>query len=322
MPRPSETDLNGARVVVTGAAGFIGAALTDYLVGTFGCEVVAIDNERSGDWDRLSSPVERLDHAIESFGVDDWANITRDVAFVFHLAAEKYNSSKSTPERVLEVNVEAFHRLLQGVNRSESNPKVVFTSSLYAYGSLGPESMRETDPLQPTTTYGASKAMGEYLLRVAERDFGLRWSVARLFFIYGPGQFAEGGYKSVILSNFERILRGESPTIYGDGRQALDYVFIQDCIDALVALASPAADGLVANVASGKAVSVNELTNAMLAVAGSEVAPTWGDADWTAGTIREGSAARMRDRLQWSTQTDLEVGLRFVWNWMSGGVRS
>ena len=61
----------------------------------------------------------------------------------------------------------------------------------------------------PTTMYGLSKVAGEHLLRVAEREQGLRWTAARLFFVYGPRQYAEGGYKSVIVVNFERLRRGE-----------------------------------------------------------------------------------------------------------------
>ena len=72
------------------------------------------------------------------------------------------------------------------------------------------------------------------MLRVDERKHSLGATVARLFFIYGPRQYAEGGYKSVIVSNFERLLRGEAPTVYGDGEQALDYVYIDDAIRALL----------------------------------------------------------------------------------------
>ncbi len=248
QPAPHLTD---ARVLVTGAAGFIGSALTERLVTTHGCEVVAIDNERSGDWGRLDVPVERIHRPIEALSVEEWAELCAGVDFLFHLAADKYNSPGSTAERIIDVNVAAFQRLLQGCVRNDLG-KVVFTSSLYAYGSMGPDPMSESDIPSPTTMYGASKVMGEHLLRIATRDHGLRWSAARLFFIYGPRQYAEGGYKSVILSNFERILDGQAPVIHGDGKQALDYVYIDDCIDALVALAGDKTDGMTLNVGSGE----------------------------------------------------------------------
>lgn len=310
-----DSDLTGSHVLVTGAAGFIGSALVTRLVEAHGCSVVGVDNERSGDWTRLEVACERDQRAIESLSVDDWAELTEGADFVFHLAAEKYNSSKSTPERVLETNVDAFLRLIQGVGRV-ARAKIVFTSSLYAYGSLGPEPMGESDVLAPTTTYGASKAMGEYLLRVAERDSGLRWTVARLFFIYGPRQYAKGGYKSVILSNFERIMSGEPPTIYGDGRQALDYVYISDCINALIGLAASESDSLVANVATGSAVTVQQLTEMMLETSGSELSPVYTESDWTAGSVRAGRRDAIEHSIGWRPTVDLDHGLEQVWTWM------
>jgi len=314
-PRPA-SHLTGARVVITGAAGFIGSALARRLVESHGCEVVAIDNERSGDWSRLDVPIERIDQSIEALSADEWADLCTDADYLFHLAAEKYNSPGSTPERIIDTNVTAFHRLLQGCARAELG-KVVFTSSLYAYGSMGPDQMRESDVPKPTTMYGASKVMGENLLRIANRDHGLRWSTARLFFIYGPRQYAEGGYKSVILSNFERILDGQAPTINGDGRQALDYVYIDDCIEALVALAGAETDGMTLNVGSGTAVSIEQLTARMLALASSELAPIYSPPDWTAGSIRCADASSIQEIIEWSSTTDLDAGLEAVFSWMS-----
>jgi UDP-glucose 4-epimerase len=154
------------------------------------------------------------------------------------------------------------------------------------------------------------------MLRVARRDYGLRSAVARLFFVYGPRQFAEGGYKSVILSNFERIRRGERPTIRGDGTQALDYVYIGDAINALLALASPDVDDLVVNVATGRAVEINALTTAMLEVATSDLRPVSVAADWTAGSQRFGDPERAHRELRWTPSVSLQEGLHAVWNWM------
>ena len=170
----------GTRVLVTGAAGFIGSALTRRLVASLGCDVVAIDNERSGDWSRLDVPVKRIHRPIEALSVDHWVQLCAEVDLVFHLAAEKYNTPGSTPERIIDTNVAAFQRLLQGCVRTDVK-KIVFTSSVYAYGYMGPDQMRETDVPRPTTMYGASKVMGEHLLRVAARDNGLQWCSARVF---------------------------------------------------------------------------------------------------------------------------------------------
>jgi nucleoside-diphosphate-sugar epimerase len=279
-------------------------------------EVVGIDNERAGDWARLKTPCEQHRRDLTEMTVDDLSAVCDGADALFHLAAEKYNASRSTPERLLDVNVAATDRLFRAAGRTGVG-KVVFTSSLYAYGSLGPRPMHEDDVPRPGTRYGASKVAGEHLLRVVSRDHDLPSTIVRLFFVYGPRQHAGGGYKSVIVSNFERILRGERPTVYGDGEQALDYVYVDDAVDALVACADHRVDGELLNVASGHAVSVNELTALMLEVSGSRLQPLGAPADWTAGTCRFGDPQRIAQRLGWKPQVGLEDGLRRVWTWMS-----
>ena len=300
-----------ARAMVTGGAGFIGS----HLVGTLmreGIEVLAVDNERSGRWSRVPSGVACEHRDLAACSESDFTAMCREVDVVFHLAAEKYNSSLATPDRIVAVNVDATMRLFRGAAQADVG-SIVFTSSLYAYGSLGPTAMRESDVPTPNTLYGMSKVAGEHMLRSVERDFGVPWSAARLFFIYGPNQHAEGGYKSVILRNFERLREGESPVVNGDGTQSLDYVYVADAVDALMRMAkSPGGSGVV-NVASGQSVSVTQLTELMLEVSGSSLAPIAGPADWTAGTHRFGAPERASQLLGWAATTPLDDGLRAVW---------
>jgi UDP-glucose 4-epimerase len=300
--------------VVTGAAGFIGCNLAERLVEQ-GWTVRALDNERSGDWRRLAVPVERVEHDLASLTGDELLSLCEGAEALFHLAAEKHNSSKTTPQRTIEVNVQATQRLFDAAANAGVR-KVVFTSSLYAYGSRGPDSMVEDDLPAPTTVYGASKVAGEHLLRVAGQENGLGWTVGRLFFIYGPRQYAEGGYKSVIVKNFERIRRGENPVIFGDGEQALDYVYVDDCVDALVAMLAPEHDGCTYNVATGQAITVNELTGLMLEASGSDLEPVSGPEDETAGTVRKGSPTLAASRLAWHANTPIDEGLGRVWAWL------
>ncbi|HWL00889.1 MAG TPA: NAD-dependent epimerase/dehydratase family protein [Microbacteriaceae bacterium] len=301
--------------LVTGGAGFIGHHLVDRLLGD-GHRVVVVDNERSGRWDRVAAAAERDTRGIEAFSLSDWMERLKGVDVVFHLAAEKYNSSHATPERVLDVNVVATERLFRAA--AVSVDKLVFTSSLYAYGAVGPEVMRETDLPAPRTHYGASKLMGEHLLRAIDRDTPFAWTVARLFFIYGPNQYAEGGYKSVIMTNFERLAAGLAPTIKGDGEQALDYVYIDDCIDALIELAGHRHDGGTFNVATGEGPTINQLTDTMMEVVGYLGSPVALPPDWTAGTFRVGDPALLT-KAGWRPRVGLEDGLDRVWSWMRNG---
>ena len=301
------------RAIVTGAAGFIGSKLVQRLLDD-GVDVVGIDNERSGDWSRVNPSCERINADLGDMTVDDFAQVCAGSDGIFHLAAEKYNSSKSSPEKVLNVNILGMHRLLEGAAKV-GNPKVVFTSSLYAYGSMGPLPMAEDDVLTPPTMYGLSKVAGENLLRVAQRDHNQRWAVARLFFVYGPDQYAEGGYKSVIQSNFERLARGEQPTINGDGEQSLDYIFIDDVVKALLQLHQNENDGALVNIGNGAAITINALTDLMQETAGSKLEPKFIPADWTHRSSRVGDNTHCRRTFAWEPETSLHDGLRQFWEW-------
>jgi UDP-glucose 4-epimerase len=302
------------RALVTGAAGFIGCHLVEAL-SAGGTEVVGLDNERSGDWSRVQAPCQRVSRDLAELTPEELVDLCTGVDVVFHLAAEKHNSAKATPQRIVDVNVRATSRLFDAVGTAGC-PKVVFTSSLYAYGSMGPRVMREGDVPAPGTEYGKSKLAGEQMLRMNKRNHSFGATTARLFFIYGPRQYAEGGYKSVIVSNFERLLRDEAPTVYGDGEQALDYVYIDDAIRALLIMAAPEHDGKTMNIASGRAITVNELTAAMLAVSGRDLEPVTCPPDWTAGSCRVGDPAAAAAELGWKAETPIEDGLQRCWEWM------
>src|SRR5262249_59343500 len=131
----------------------------------------------------------------------------------------------------LRGNVEGTHQLLTAAVRHGLR-HVVFSSSLYAYGRMTGPPCVEDDCPQPTTVYGISKLAGEHLVRHFGKE--LPGTILRFYFVYGPRQFAGMGYKSVIVKNFERLLSSDPAVVYGDGRQALDYVYVDDVVDALL----------------------------------------------------------------------------------------
>ena len=311
--------VRNASFLVTGGAGFIGSHLVEALIRRGASRVTAIDNLRAGDWQRVpnDSRVEKLTLDISELSSEELAQLLGGRDFVFHLAAEKHNQSRSTPERVLEVNVNAAFRLFQACAAARVR-KVVFTSSLYALGRLTLPPMRESDLPEPRTVYGVSKLAGELLLshfRVAEN---LRSSALRLFFVYGPRQLAGGGYKSVIVRNFERILRGERPVIFGDGEQALDYTHVDDVVRALLLALDGKGDGETIHIGSGSAVTVNALTGLMLDIARSSLRPKYEAADETAGWHRVADNRKAQQLLGWTPSIPMPEGLQTVYQWMKG----
>jgi UDP-glucose 4-epimerase len=302
------------RFLVTGGAGFIGSHLVEALLRDGAAQVVVLDHFRTGSAANLPADARltTVSADLSTLSDGEMLELVRPADYVFHLAAEKHNQAIDAPDRVLAVNVDATFRLFHAAAAARVR-KVVFTSSLYAPGRLTLPPMREDDLPEPRTVYGISKLAGEHLLK---HFTALRSTSLRLFFVYGPKQFAGSGYKSVILRNFERILRGDPPVIFGDGRQSLDYVFVDDVVRGLIQALVEAADGHVVNLGSGSAVSVNQLTDLMTEVAGSSLAPVHAEADWTAGSHRVCDNAKARALLGWSPTVPLRAGLQRVYDWM------
>jgi nucleoside-diphosphate-sugar epimerase len=141
--------------------------------------------------------------------------------------------------------------------------------------------------------------------------------VLRYFFVYGPRQYQGLGYKSVIVRNFERLLRGERPTVFGDGRQALDYVYVDDAVGAALAALERAGSGEVVNVGSGQPVAVDALVDAMVRVSGRAVEKEYLPPDETAGSWRVANPERARRELDWTPRVALEEGLARTFRWMA-----
>lgn len=299
---------------VSGGAGFIGHHLVNSLISD-GQVCRVLDSGRSGNMSNIPDGVEVVEKDMASLSVSDFERLLEGCDTVYHLAAEKYNSSSMTPERVLDVNVSATDRLFLAA-RNVGVKRVVFTSSLYAYGSLGPEVMSEDKLPKPWTHYGISKLTGEHLLTANFKDSATTWNIARLFFIYGPRQFANGGYKSVIQVNFERLFRGDRVQINGDGAQRLDYVYVDDCVSALRTLATSDISGEVVNVSSGESHSVENVLQKMCLVSGKEFNPEFKPEDWTAGTDRRGAPDKIESKFGWKPTISLEKGLEEVWGWL------
>jgi UDP-glucose 4-epimerase len=315
--------LQGASVVVTGGCGFIGSHLVGALAARGARRIVVIDSLRYGKRENLPEgvPVEVVAHDL---GFGDAAEPERACTgadYLFHLAAEKHNQSKDDPTRVLRSNVEGTAALFQAACRAGVK-KILFTSSLYAYGRLAGPRMVETETPSPRTVYGISKLTGEHLLAFFAQQYGIDWVTLRYFFVYGPRQFAGTGYKSVIVKSFERLLAGEAPVIFGDGKQALDYVYVDDAVEATCRAMEAPVSAELFNVGSGVPTSVEELVALMLRVSGKSVAPEQGPADWTHGSSRAGDADKIAKVLGWRASTSLEQGLGRTLAWLELGKRA
>ena len=317
--------LAGSTVMVTGGCGFIGSHLVRQLVSLGAARIVVVDSLRYGDQTNLGTLSPAIEIVRYALGTDPVARLDaalHGVRYLFHLAAEKHNQSSDRPFDVLRSNIDGSYALFTAAARAGVE-KIVFTSSLYAYGRRHAPPFVEHEVPRPDTVYGITKLCGEHLLHHVHVAHGVAYNVLRYLFVYGPRQYAGMGYKSVIVKNFERLLAGLSPVVYGDGQQALDYVFVDDAVEATVRALEAAVSGEVFNVGSGVPTTVDALVDLMRSVAGRDVAKEYGPADWTAGSSRVGDIDKIRRLLGWAPRTALREGLARTYAWLAaqrGGV--
>jgi UDP-glucose 4-epimerase len=348
-------NLKNSVCLITGGAGFIGSHLASKLLDHGVSHVKIIDSFKCGDPLNLSFLYEATDEA-EKFnqafsskkslagfsfegkrvslyvcelgvatqgGLENRAleNMMQGVDYVFHLAAEKHNQSKDSPYQYIQANISGTQSLLEACVASACK-KVIFTSSLYAYGRLNGEPFVETEVPRPQTVYGMSKLAGEHLLHHFAVYHGLQSNSIRFLFVYGPRQFAGMGYKSVIVKNFERIIAGEQPIIFGDGLQSLDYVYVDDACDGLIAALERPVTDEVFNIGSGIKTDIKGLTSTMLKVSNSTAKPIFADKDWTHNSCRVGVVEKARKILDWHPKVSLEEGLKNTFEWMESHGRT
>ncbi|MHB1711604.1 MAG: NAD-dependent epimerase/dehydratase family protein [Acidimicrobiales bacterium] len=262
------------RTLVTGGAGFIGSTLVDRLLAE-GHSVDVIDDLSTGSLANLAESratagghlrVHNLD--VRSPEVVDLM-VHRDPEVVFHLAAQAdVRRSVAEPIFDADVNLLGTLRILEGARHCGAGRVVFAASGGTLYGDPDPADLplKESIPHRPLSPYGVSKkAVIDYLVAYRELH-ALEFSALALANVYGPRQdpHGEGGVVSIFA---EHLMRGHAVTIFGDGEQTRDFVYVDDVVDAFVRGATKGG-GLVCNIGTGRETSVNELFREMSAQAG------------------------------------------------------
>ena len=306
------------RALVTGGAGFIGSTLVDRLLAE-GHAVDVVDDLSTGALANLAGARAGHGHDLRVHQLDirspDLVDlmVRRRPEVVFHLAAQAdVRVSVSRPLFDAEVNVLGTLQVLEGA-RAAGAARVVFAASggtLYGEPATEEIPVRETHPHRPLSPYGVSKkAAIDYLVCYRELH-ELEFCALALANVYGPRQDPHGE-AGVVAIFADRVVRGEPVTVYGDGEQTRDFVFVDDVVDAFVRGAERGG-GLVLNIGTGTEVSVNELAGAMGGAAGAEVQAV--HAPPRPGELRRSALdpGRADIHLGWQSWTDLQSGVAAV----------
>lgn len=253
-----------AHVLVTGAGGFIGSHTVDRLLAG-GHAVTGIDNLRTGRRANLSaalaSPGFRFEEAdITASGVLDRVMVAAGFDAVIHLAAlVSVQESFHQPPLNYALNVHATHLVAEAA-RVHGVPRIVFGSSAAVYGDTTALPIREDTPKQPISPYGAAKLASESLLLGYGASFGITIRCHRYFNVFGPRQDPASPYSGVISIFDQRYRAGQGVTIFGDGRQTRDFIFVRDAARAnVIAATRPGIASGAANICTGRATSLLEI---------------------------------------------------------------
>ena len=305
------------RILVTGAAGFIGSHLTRSLLAS-GHEVVGLDDLSTGFESNLP-PAQTSWRFLRGDIRDDRVcrEATAGADAIVHLAGRNsVPRSIDDPRSAYEVNVLGSLKLLDAA-REQGVKRVVYASSSSVYGDDPTLPKRESQVLRPLSPYAASKAALEQTATVWARVWGLHTVGLRFFNVFGARQNPEGPYAAVVPCFLRAAFEGRQPTIHGDGTVSRDFTHVSNVIHAigLALRSSRVPPGEVLNVACGARVTVRQLWEAIACETGATTPPVFGPS--RAGDMPHSQAdiSRARELLGYSPVTPFHEGIRATVAW-------
>jgi UDP-glucose 4-epimerase len=314
-----QNNLQGARILVVGGAGFIGSHVVDELLKEEVGRITIYDNFTRGSYDNIETAL--VDPRVRVFELggeilhtDILNEAVKEADYVVHLAALWLLHCHEYPRSAFHVNIEGMFNVLEACVRHKVK-KLVYSSSASVYGDALEIPMTEEHVYNNKTFYGATKIAGEHMCRAFHHRYGLDYVGLRYMNVYGARQDYKGTYIAVIMKILDRLDQGLAPVVYGDGSQAYDFIYVSDVARANVcALKAGATDGCY-NVGSGTKTSIKELTQTILKIYGSDIPIEYKPTGQTFVTNRVGSIDKAQRELDFNYKIELEEGLKLLIDW-------
>lgn len=296
------------RILVTGGAGFIGLSITNLLISE-GFHVAVVDDLSTGLRSNLHPDASFYHCDIRSEELGAIMEAEKPECVIHHAAQADVRPSLLNPAWDADINIVGSINLLEAC-RQNGVRKVVYASSAAVYGNPMYLPVDEEHPIQPTSPYGISKHTVEHYLRAYRDLHGIEFTVLRYANVFGlrQSQSGEGGVISIFI---DRARKGLACTVFGDGEQTRDFVYVQDIANAN-RLAIDSGDGMILNVGLQKETSVNGLLALIGEILGTEVVIEYAPA--RAGEISRSVLAnsKVQESLEWNPRYDLGSGLEHM----------
>ena len=307
-----------AKYLVTGGAGFIGSNLCRFLLDK-GHHPVVLDNFATGKRENLQDIADRI--TLIEGDIRDRQAVDQAVdgcAAVFHEGAlGSVPRSVEDPVTSHDVNVNGTITVLEAC-RAAGVKRVVFAASSSAYGNQKESPKHERMVPQPISPYASSKLACEGYLQGYAAAYGIETLCLRYFNVFGPRQDPNGAYAAVIPAFVSRILKGESPVVFGDGEQSRDFCYIDNVCEAnwLAANADPkVCDGRALNIACNRRTSLNDILNLLRELLESDIRAIYKDE--RAGDVKHSLAdvTAAKESIGYDPKVFFEDGLRKAIDW-------
>jgi UDP-glucose 4-epimerase len=312
-------DIRGKKLVVIGGAGLIGSHVVDRLTRDDVGEVVVYDNFVRGTHENLAQALRDPRVKVHDVGgdimqTDILQSALKGADGVFHLAALWLLQCHEFPRAAFDVNIRGTFNVLEACV-AQNVRRLVYSSSASVYGDAVQEPMTEDHPFNNTTFYGATKIAGEAMARAYCHRYTLPFVGLRYMNVYGPRQDYRGAYIAVIMKMLDSLDNGVAPTVYGDGTQAYDFVYVEDCGEANVAAMKADTRDRFYNVGTGLRTTIKELAEMILEITGSPLSIRYEPAGLTFVKNRIGCPKRAAADLGFTARVPLREGLKALIAW-------